>query len=88
MQEYLHTNRKIHLYFVVPPDKFENFSYQKYVTTTGEEFKGWNKSNNWILRNIVQYVLKMDLKVEVSKHKNEEENDTVEVGNKRFKRCE
>ncbi|CAI2191693.1 20745_t:CDS:2, partial [Funneliformis geosporum] len=72
------------LVFCCPPDKFEEFSYQKYVTTTGGEFIGWNKSNDWILKNIVQYVLKIDLKVEVSKHKMEDED--IEVGNKSFKK--
>ncbi|CAH1757166.1 10879_t:CDS:2 [Entrophospora sp. SA101] len=40
LHEYLHTYHKIYLYFVVPKDKFEDFSYQKYVTTTEESLKG------------------------------------------------
>ncbi|CAG8831929.1 11678_t:CDS:2, partial [Gigaspora margarita] len=54
----------IHLYFVVPNinDMFNNFRFQKYVTSGNTEYSGWHLTHaEWIRDNIVQYVLLINL---------------------------
>ncbi|CAG8747861.1 4176_t:CDS:2 [Dentiscutata erythropus] len=54
----------IHLYFVVPnmDDTFNNFRFQKYVTSGNIEYSGWHLTHTeWIRDNIAQYVLLINL---------------------------
>ncbi|CAG8748769.1 23102_t:CDS:2 [Rhizophagus irregularis] len=44
LKNHLEGNLPIHLYFVVPNINciFDNFSFQNYVITENEKYKGWN----------------------------------------------
>ena len=55
-------NLSIDLYFVVPNVNhiFDNFHFQNYVTVKNKKFKGWNRTNEWIL-DIKQYILEIQL---------------------------
>ena len=63
MENYLEGNLPIRLYFVVPDinNIFDDFCFQNYIATDGKKYKGWNASTNWILNDIEQYVLEIEL---------------------------
>jgi len=63
LKSYLGGNLPIRLYFVVPDinNIFDDFRFQNYVTTDGKKYKGWKATTNWIIKDIEQYVLKIEL---------------------------
>ena len=49
---------QINLYFVVPPDVYDKFPRQKYVTNPGEDF---NQQDQLCMQQVHQFVIRLNL---------------------------